>query len=63
MLLEVLEDFSEMSIEENQKFLGRISEIVGRKLTVSECYIAFALRDGKYKKMSDVPDSIKQEGI
>jgi hypothetical protein len=42
-------------VEDNVKFLQAISKACGRTLTVAECYIAYALRDGKYKAMSDVP--------
>jgi len=44
-----------MSIQENADFIHAIAAVVGRPLTVAECYIAYALRDGKYKLMSDVP--------
>lgn len=46
-------------INENAVFLHGISKVVGRPLTVAECYIAYALRDGKYAKMSDVPLPIR----
>ena len=48
-----------MGIKENSEFLHAISGIVGRPLTVAECYIAYALRDGKYKEMRDVPPLAK----
>jgi hypothetical protein len=44
-----------MGIKENYEFLHAIAGVVGRPLTVAECYIAFALRDGKYQEMKDVP--------
>jgi len=44
-----------MSVEANSEFLRAISKVVGRPLTVAECYIAYALRDGKYRTMADVP--------
>lgn len=44
-----------MTIEENAGFLRAISKLIGRRLTVVECYIAYALRDGKYETMGDVP--------
>ena len=50
-----------MGIKENADFLHKISVLLGRQLTVAECYIAYALRDGKYVKMSDVPPLPKNE--
>jgi hypothetical protein len=44
-----------MGIKENSEFLHAIASVVGRPLTVAECYIAYALRYGKYKEMKDVP--------
>ena len=44
-----------MSIEENTEFLRKMAALLGRKITLAESYIAYALRDGKYKVMSAVP--------
>lgn len=51
------------TIEANEKFLKEVAALLGRKLTVAECYIAFGLRDNKFKDMKNVPKSIKLEGI
>lgn len=50
-----------MSIEANTRFLKAIEQLLGRRLTVAECYIAYALRDGKYQFMSEVPPLPKDE--
>jgi hypothetical protein len=43
------------NVKANCDFLLKISEVLGRPMTVAECYVAYNLRDGKYKMMNEVP--------
>ena len=59
--IEAAEVEDDVSIEENTKFLNAMAELLGHKLTVAECYVAYALRDGKYQLMDQVPTPVKDK--